>query len=175
MQQRKGRDMQQSMFLSQRHLPNNSHELIWSTHTRVQPTTKYGSNLTTDRYVQEKKTKSPVKKKTKEKKISWILPLPVMVWITGLLLAGSEGTLMPYLNIAGAVVFFGASVWLGKILPCLEPDADVCTVPETSQKKVRHSVPAQEELSFCGHDDGCAQGTHHLGIFGGKNLFFKGI
>ena len=92
-----------------------------------------------------KKTKRSIKKKI-------YVILPVMIWITGLILAGSEGKLMPYLNIAGAVVFFGASVWLGRILPCLEPDAKVT---ETSKKKVRHSVPSQVRLLFCGHDHGC--------------------
>ena len=112
-----------------------------------------------------KKTKRPVKKKV-------YVILPVIIWITGLILAGSEGRLMPYLNIAGAVVFFGASVWLGRILPCLEPDAEV---HDTLKKTVSHSVPSQGELSFCSHDHGCAQGAHHLGMFGDKNLFCKGI
>ena len=79
--------------------------------------------------------------------------LPVMIWIAGLVLAGSEGALMPYLNIAGAVVFFGASVWLGRILPCLEPDIKV---EKNSREKVQNSVPAQARLVFCSHDQGCA-------------------
>ncbi len=112
-----------------------------------------------------KKTKRPV-----EKRICVILP--VIIWIAGLLLAGSEGPLMPYLNVAGAVVFFGASVWLGRILPCLEPDAEVRKI---SKEKVRHPVPSQVESSFFGHDHGCTQGAHHLGMFGDKNLFCKGI
>ncbi len=93
-----------------------------------------------------KKTKRPMKKKI-------YVILPVMIWITGLILAGSEGKFMPYLNIAGAVVFFGASVWLGRILPCLEPDAKV---KQNSRKKARHSVPSRVKLLFCGHDHGCA-------------------
>ena len=48
-----------------------------------------------------------------------------LVWVAGLLLAGSDGPLMPYLNIGGAVVFFMASVWLAKFLPCLDPDNKV--------------------------------------------------
>ncbi|NDY71180.1 hypothetical protein [Desulfobacter hydrogenophilus] len=162
--------MQQSMFLDRKYLPNNSHGLLRSTNTRVQPTTKDESNLKTDWDIQIKKIKRPVKKK-----INVILPLPVMIWITGLVLAGSEGVLMPYLDIAGAVVFFGASVWLGRILPCLEPDAEACTVRETLKKKVLHSVPSQVGLSPCVHDHGCAQGAHHLGGFGDKDLFCKGI
>ena len=167
--------MEQSMFSNQKNLPNNSHGLIRSVNTQVQPTIRYESNSIIDWDVQIKKTKRPLEKKIKEKKNYVILPLPVMIWIAGLVLAGSEGPLMPYLNIGGAVVFFGASVWLGRILPCLEPDAHVCKVRETSNKKVLHSVPSQVGLSPCVHDDGCAQGAHHLGMFGDKNLFCKGI
>lgn len=155
------------MFSDQKNFPNNSHGLIGFINTQGQPTTKHESNLTTYWDFQEKKTKRPV-----EKRKYVILPLPVMIWIIGLILAGSEGALMPYLNVAGAVVFFGASVWLGRILPCLEPDAEV---REISKKKVRRSVPSDAELSFCDHDHGCAQGAHHLGMFGDKNLFCKGI
>lgn len=85
-----------------------------------------------------------------EKRCSVVLP--VMIWIIGLILAGSEGALMPYLNIGGAVIFFGASVWLGKILPRLEPDAKV---KETSKKTVQHSVPKQVGLVFYGQDQSC--------------------
>lgn len=86
-----------------------------------------------------KKTNRPI-----EKKIYVILP--VMIWIIGLVLAGSEGVLMPYLNVAGAVVFFGASVWLGRILPRLEPDAKV---EKNSRKKVRYSIPSQTKVDYC--------------------------
>nr|WP_319491926.1 hypothetical protein [uncultured Desulfobacter sp.] len=164
--------MQESSFLNRRNSSHSTHGMVWSINTRVQSKTNYGHHLTRDRDVRINKSKRPVEKSIREKKLHGILPLPVAIWITGLLLAGSEGTLMPYLNIAGAVVFFGASVWLGKILPCLEPDAEVC---EVSKEKTRHPAPAQVDLSFCGQDDGCTQSAHHLGMFGDKNLFFKGI
>lgn len=45
-----------------------------------------------------------------------------LVWVAGLVLAGSDGPLMPYLNIAGATVFFMTSIWLARCLPCLDPD-----------------------------------------------------
>lgn len=160
--------MQQSIFSDQKILSNNGHRHIRPINAQVQSTTKHDGNLTT--CLGSRMKQRPMKKKIKEKHV--ILPLPVIIWMTGLILAGSEGALMPYLNIAGAVIFFGASVWLGRILPCLEPDAEV---RETSKKKVRHPVPAQVGLSCCSDDDGCTQGTHHLGMFGDKNLFFKGI
>nr|WP_321398862.1 hypothetical protein [uncultured Desulfobacter sp.] len=164
--------MQESSFLNRRNSSHNTHEMAWSINSRVQSKTNYGRHLTIDRGVRIDESKRPVEKGIREKKLHGMLPFSVMIWITGLLLAGSEGALMPYLNIAGAVVFFGASVWLGKILPCLEPDAEV---REASKEKTRHPVPAKVDLSFCSQDDGCTQSAHHLGMFGDKNLFLKGI
>lgn len=86
-----------------------------------------------------KKTNRPAEKKI-------CLALPVMVWIVGLVLAGSEGELMPYLNVAGAVVFFGASVWLGRILPCLESDAKI---KKSLRKKIRYSVSSLTKVDYC--------------------------
>lgn len=42
------------------------------------------------------------------------------VWVAGLLLAGSDSSYMPWLNLAGTLVFIGASIWLGRVLPRLE-------------------------------------------------------
>ena len=36
----------------------------------------------------------------------------VLIWATGLVLAGSDGPMMPYVNIAGIGLFAGASFWL---------------------------------------------------------------
>jgi len=164
--------MQQSHFSNRKNSSNNIHGMVWSIHTQAQSEINCGGHLTRDSNGRAGRTKRPMEKNIREKKLHVMLPLPVMIWITGLLLAGSEGALMPYLNIAGAVVFLGASVWLGKILPCLEPDAQVC---ETSEERTLHPVPTQVKSSFCGHDHGCTQSAHHLGMFGDKNLFFKGI
>nr|WP_319393535.1 hypothetical protein [uncultured Desulfobacter sp.] len=162
--------MQQSSVSNRENSSHNTRGMVWSTNTRVIAKTGCGRHFTGDRHVRINKINRPMEKRIQEKRLHVVLPLPVMIWIIGLLLAGSEGSLMPYLNIAGAVVFFGASVWLGKILPGLEPDADAC---EASKKKDQR--PAQVDLSFCGQDHCSAQGTHHLGLFGDKNLFFKGI
>ena len=110
-----------------------------------QLTGSYRDNL------KNRKTTRPLKKKSREKRACLILP--VMVWVAGLVLAGSEGPLMPYLNFAGAIVFLGGSVWLGKVLRSLEPDAGV---KENSRKPHRHPVPAKVGLVFCSHDHGCA-------------------
>lgn len=48
-----------------------------------------------------------------------------LVWTAGLLLAGSDGPLMPYLNGGGVLLFAMASLWLGVALPRLEKDPAV--------------------------------------------------
>lgn len=169
--------MQQSSFSGRKSVSRRTHGMIWSINAPVRSETKHGRHLTREWDFRIRRANRPMEKRIdKANKLPAVLPLPVMIWITGLILAGSEGELMPFLNIAGAVIFFGASVWLGKILPSLEPDTKAC---EMSKKRVRYPepkpAPAQGRLSFRGHDHGCAQGTHHLGMFGGKNLFFKGV
>lgn len=42
------------------------------------------------------------------------------VWVAGLLLAGSDSPYLPWLNLAGTLVFIGASLWLGRVLPRLD-------------------------------------------------------
>lgn len=39
-------------------------------------------------------------------------------WVAGLLIAGSDSPYMPWLNGIGLIVFFGASVLLGKRFQC---------------------------------------------------------
>ena len=41
-------------------------------------------------------------------------------WISGLALAGSEGALMPWLNILGVLIFIGSSLALSGYLSALE-------------------------------------------------------
>jgi hypothetical protein len=36
----------------------------------------------------------------------------ILIWVTGLILAGSDGPLMPYVNVFGAIVFAGACLGL---------------------------------------------------------------
>ncbi len=42
------------------------------------------------------------------------------IWVTGLLLAGSDSPWMPYINGVGGVLFLTATLWLAKILPSQE-------------------------------------------------------
>ncbi len=46
--------------------------------------------------------------------------ITALAWAGGLLLAGSDGPFMPYLNTVGVVIFLCASLVLGRILPKLE-------------------------------------------------------
>ena len=55
-------------------------------------------------------------------------------WITGLLIAGSDSPYMPYLNIIGLLVFFGASILLGKLLAPLNSNETVLIYPKFHQK-----------------------------------------
>ncbi len=47
------------------------------------------------------------------------------IWVVGLLLIGSDGPWMPYVNSVGGLLFLTATVWLGRILPALESDEKV--------------------------------------------------
>ncbi|MBA3011621.1 MAG: hypothetical protein KKF12_05435 [Proteobacteria bacterium] len=58
-------------------------------------------------------------------------------WVLGLLVAGSESLYMPWLNGAGAIVFFGASLWLGRALPKLGTSAIIPPSPKASRERVR--------------------------------------
>jgi len=48
------------------------------------------------------------------------MTIAVLIWVFGLLAAGSDSVYMPWLNLAGAIIFFLASLWLGRVLPRLE-------------------------------------------------------
>lgn len=56
--------------------------------------------------------------------------MTALIWIAGLLIAGSESPYMPWMNLVGVVVFLGASYWLGRVLPKLEIQKDVVPSPK---------------------------------------------
>ena len=68
--------------------------------------------------------------------------ITALAWAGGLLLAGSDGPLMPYLNGAGVVVFLCASLVLGRILPGLEKGG-VMSAARPLPKMSRASRPAR--------------------------------
>lgn len=56
----------------------------------------------------------------------WIkVGFPTLAWVCGLALAGSDGPWMPYINGVGGLIFFGATLWLGRVLSGLEKNKDV--------------------------------------------------
>ncbi len=78
-------------------------------------------------------TKETLKNKT-------LVIITALAWAGGLLLAGSDGPFMPYLNGVGVVVFLCASIILGRILPRLEAN-DVMSVGRPLPKMSRASRP----------------------------------
>ncbi len=51
-----------------------------------------------------------------------VMGVAALIWVFGLLAAGSDSMYMPWLNVAGAIIFLLASLWLGRALPMLEAD-----------------------------------------------------
>ncbi len=125
--------------------------------------------------------KNPKNKQTTPSvKTNTHLILPVMIWITGLIFAGSEGGLMPYLNIAGAVIFLGASVWLGRILPCLEPSTKVDATSNNSYRLIWpvntqvHPTTNDETNAtdyYDGHIKACLKKVRHSVLSKGRLSF----
>ena len=64
-------------------------------------------------------------------------------WIAGLLVAGSENPYMPWINFLGVLVFFGASLILGKTLPMLESEHK----KEPVIKKITRQAPVVQRMS----------------------------
>ena len=64
-------------------------------------------------------------------------------WILGLLIAGSESPYMPVVNLLGVLVFLGASLILGKILPELESMAR----KEPKIKKITRPASVVQRMS----------------------------
>ncbi|WP_022668683.1 hypothetical protein [Desulfospira joergensenii] len=79
-------------------------------------------------------------KKEKKNRI-WVV-LAGIAWSAGLLIAGSESPHMPWVNIMGALVFFAASLMLGKILP----DLEISPGAETKQTRSARPVPARDRV-----------------------------
>ncbi|MBU1341479.1 MAG: hypothetical protein KKE44_00980 [Proteobacteria bacterium] len=55
-------------------------------------------------------------------------------WTFGLLIAGSDSPFMPWLNGAGLVLFFGASILLGKIVKPSQSNADTLRYSKFHEK-----------------------------------------
>ncbi len=64
-----------------------------------------------------------------------------MVWIFGLIMAGSEGDFMPWVNIMGLILFAWASSLLTKTISLTESEADNAAVVKTQADKAHRTVP----------------------------------
>ena len=51
-----------------------------------------------------------------------VIGMAALIWVLGLLAAGSDSVYMPWLNVVGAMIFLLASIWLGRVLPKLEAE-----------------------------------------------------
>lgn len=56
-----------------------------------------------------------------------VLIMAALIWVLGLLAAGSDSVYMPWLNVAGAIVFLLASILLGRALPELEEESKLAS------------------------------------------------
>jgi hypothetical protein len=54
-----------------------------------------------------------------------MIGMAALIWVLGLLAAGSDSVYMPWLNIAGAIAFLAVSLWLGRMLPRLEAEGSL--------------------------------------------------
>jgi len=64
-----------------------------------------------------------------------VMGLAALIWVFGLLAAGSDSIYMPWLNVAGAIIFLLASLWLGRTLPRLEASSRAVSSPESVKTK----------------------------------------
>ncbi len=64
---------------------------------------------------------------------------PALTWVAGLVLAGSDGPWMPYINGMGGLMFLGASICLGRVLPGLE-NSPIVSQPHRRCKANRSPV-----------------------------------
>lgn len=69
-----------------------------------------------------------------------VMGIAALIWVFGLLTAGSDSIYMPWLNVAGAIVFLLASLWLGRALPRLEANRVVSSSVSVSTKGLATSL-----------------------------------
>ena len=58
-----------------------------------------------------------------------VIGMAGLIWVLGLLAAGSDSVYMPWLNVVGAMIFLLASIWLGRVLPKLEAESTLASSP----------------------------------------------
>jgi len=64
-----------------------------------------------------------------------VIGMAGLIWVLGLLAAGSDSVYMPWLNVVGAMIFLLASIWLGRVLPKLEAESTLASSQVSVGKK----------------------------------------
>lgn len=70
----------------------------------------------------------------------WLLKGVVgLLWVAGLLIAGSDSDYMPWMNIIGVIVFLGASLFLGTRLHEKKEDTGTIIQAKFTKKQAYHN------------------------------------
>jgi len=67
------------------------------------------------------------------------------IWVTGLLIAGSDSLYMPWLNGIGLILFLGASILLGKLFKPSRSDAKAEIYSGCYQKPAPNAIRLKKE------------------------------
>ncbi len=70
----------------------------------------------------------------------------ILIWVTGLILAGSDGPMMPYLNMLGVILFAGSCLVLGRLPNESGPKSS--RLQDGSKKERALGRPAQSQ-AYC--------------------------
>jgi hypothetical protein len=81
-----------------------------------------------------------VEKKCNLKYNKCLTGLAGILWITGLLIAGSDSPYMPWVNGLGLILFFCASIVIGKLFQPVDIDVDQCNDNKLPLKLTRRPL-----------------------------------
>jgi hypothetical protein len=86
---------------------------------------------------------------------SFLTGIGGILWATGLLLAGSDGPYMPWLNTIGLILFVGSSVVLGKLVhpsgALVHKRADRKIIEKNERRVLfpKKSITSKNNIRFC--------------------------
>ncbi|HGY11091.1 MAG TPA: hypothetical protein ENK36_01835 [Desulfobacterales bacterium] len=70
-----------------------------------------------------------------------------IIWVAGLLIAGSDSPYMPWMNIIGLILFFIASLMLGKLIQPIKQNHDF-SISNSFHRKIV-SKPVKTQYCVC--------------------------
>jgi len=70
-----------------------------------------------------------------------------IIWVAGLLIAGSDSPYMPWMNIIGLILFFIASLMLGKLIQPIKQNHDF-PISNSFHRKIV-SKPVKTQYCVC--------------------------